>query len=209
MPRVTDRAATAVPSQAELRRADRLGVLSAAVAAARRFHGKKAMTDINVSTPTAQEQLTAKVRRLATLRDNAAEVDLAIAGIERRMHEQNAQLYALEKRLMEEVKQLDLEIRGSALDLFLETGDKHPAAGLEVKIGTDVVYDRAKADAWSIEHNMARVPAMLDAKVFEKLVKSEAIKLDFVTLENKPAVTIARDLNKALADAHPELQRAS
>jgi len=147
---------------------------------------------------TTAEQLAAKVRTLADLRNRATVVDGVIHQIESAMHASNAELYAEEKKLMEAIKQTELELRAEGLDVFAQTDDQHPCAGIDVDIKKDVEYDRAQADAWSAEHNVARIPSMLDAKAFEKLVKSKTVDLPFAKIVERPTVTIARDLNKAL-----------
>ena len=63
-------------------------------------------------------------------------------------------------------------LRNAALATYNATGDKHPAPGVEVKMGTKMVYDPAEALAWAVEHGMCLA---LAKGAFEKVAKASPI----------------------------------
>ena len=90
-------------------------------------------------------------------------------------------------------------LRAIVAEHYAATAEKKPAPGIEVKTRATLSYDRAEALRWGKSVGMALVPEALDVKAFEKIAK--ATRLDFVTYGEEPMVTIATDLDKALAAA--------
>lgn len=88
-------------------------------------------------------------------------------------------------------------VKALAEAAYRATGDVMPAPGITVKLFTKLRYSAAEAFAWARDTHMALIPEQLDVKAFEKIAK--ATTLPFVTTETEPKVTIASDLDKALA----------
>ena len=85
-------------------------------------------------------------------------------------------------------------VRGLAVAVYLESGNKAPAKGVTVVESSKLKYDAAEAFKWATEHNLC---LSLDAKAFEKTAK--ATPLPFVTTEVTPAARIATDLSDLTA----------
>lgn len=103
------------------------------------------------------------------------------------------------KRAQARLIDAEVELRSAALKEFEATGNKKPVAGVEVKLFEELHFDHDVALAWAREHNIALLPERLDVKTFEKVAKTT--KPDFVTVVERPQVTLAKDLDKALAEA--------
>jgi predicted RecB family nuclease len=167
-------------------------------------------TTLEAVTASA-EPIAAQVLRVAELRRRQNEVATKIA-------EARAAFLESIKPLTEEAEQLGSEceaaeatLRASALAHYEQTREKRPAAGVQVKVYTRLEYDLEKADKWTREQGLARIPEkiipekiipekiipeMLDRRAFEKIAKVRPI--DFVVKKQEPEVTIAKDLEKAL-----------
>ena len=83
----------------------------------------------------------------------------------------------------------EVALRMAALLRWQETGEKHLAPGVEVRVGVSLVYDAQAAFKWALDHKVA---LSLDKKVFEKVASASCPEL--VTLEDKPVATIATGL---------------
>ena len=94
----------------------------------------------------------------------------------------------------EDQEKAEESLRQAALALYQSTGEQHPGPGVEVKVGTKLVYDPSVALAWGWDHRLALT---LDKKAFEKIAK--ASPLDFVGIEANPYVAIASDLGAVLS----------
>jgi hypothetical protein len=145
------------------------------------------------------DQLAAQVRRVADLRRRQGEVDTKI-------EEARAAFLESIKALIEEAKQLGSEraaaeemLRASTLAHYEQTKETKPTVGVQVKLYTQLEYDLEKADKWTRERGLARIPEQLDRKAFEKIAK--ATPIDFVVEKQVPRVTIATDLEKVLSQA--------
>ncbi len=94
----------------------------------------------------------------------------------------------------EELKAIEDHLRKAVLEYYRDTDDKNPVDGVSVIINKSLVYDIDWAIAWAI--NFAVDMLKLDKKLFEKHAKSVAdtMPLDFVTIEDEPAVRIAKKL---------------
>jgi len=80
-------------------------------------------------------------------------------------------------------------VRQLAVDAYGVDGNKKPAEGVGIRVMTKLVYDEAVALGWAMDKRMA---LKLDAKAFEKIAK--ASQLEFVTEEEAPIATIAKEL---------------
>ena len=58
-----------------------------------------------------------------------------------------------------------------------------------IRIMSQLEYDNGKAFSWAKEHNLA-LNTTLNKKAFEKFVKAEPTKFEFVTLVETPSATI-------------------
>ena len=86
-------------------------------------------------------------------------------------------------------------LRAGGLELYRETGDKHPAPGVEVKDKVVLEYEQTQALKWAVEHGIF---LQLDVKGFEKAAQS--LSVPFVTYKTVPQAQLARDMDKALAE---------
>lgn len=98
----------------------------------------------------------------------------------------------------EAMQKAERDVKALAEAIFRDTGDAHPAPGVTIKLFTKLRYSAQQAFAWAKQTGMALTPESLDAKAFEKIAKATA--LPFVTTETDPRVTIAQDLDAALAE---------
>jgi hypothetical protein len=80
---------------------------------------------------------------------------------------------------------------------YRATGEKKPAAGVEVKLFKEFAIDEAAGLAWAKEKELCLIPEQLDVAAVKKLATVQP--LPFVTVTQIPKVTIASDLTKALA----------
>jgi len=93
---------------------------------------------------------------------------------------------------------LRTEINDLTLNTYKATGEKKPAEGVGVRVGTVYLYDPDQAKSYCL----GELPEALklDSRTFEKYVKGvqEVKPLDFVTTEEKITPTIASDLSDYL-----------
>jgi hypothetical protein len=97
------------------------------------------------------------------------------------------------------VEAAEADVRGLTLVAHETTGNAKPSAGVSVVITKDYTVDEAAGFAWAKTTGLCLVPESLDVKAVKKLATVQA--LPFVTVQEVPAVRIATDLTKALADA--------
>jgi len=157
------------------------------------------MTTAAEPTFVTKEQLAEKVQLLATLRADAAARAASNSLLIAAFNATHAETLAEERRLKAEAFRIEAELRVDGLEVYGATEGKHPCPGIDIDMTKSIVYDRQLAEAWSIEHDVARIPSKFDEDAFTKLVKSKALVVDFAKIEENPKVTIARDLEKALA----------
>jgi len=140
------------------------------------------------------------VHNLAIARSTTANLKAELAQV-------NAEAAAMVKeRFGERIKQLtdwlsraqaDLEaneqaVRETALEAYLETGNKHPHPAITIKVFTKLDYDEEQAVTYCVEH----LPKALkvDKRKFEAVAK--AAELDFVQITDDPKATVATDLSE-------------
>ena len=87
----------------------------------------------------------------------------------------------------------ETKLRDIALAAYLESQDKRPGPGVEIKVGTKLTYEPDEAFAWAKEHGLA---LMLNVRSFEALAKANPIPC--VTSKPEPKTTLATDMRKAL-----------
>ena len=94
-----------------------------------------------------------------------------------------------------ECQEAEDKLRELTLQAFVNTGNKTPAPGVGIRVMKRLVYDDKEALDWAVEHSIALV---LNKKAFEKI--AQASGLDFVTITDEPAATIATELIKVKED---------
>lgn len=140
--------------------------------------------------------LREQIERVALMRNEAAEAKHRVAEARAIWEEANANLLAEEKGSRDDLEKEEAALRAMALAEFRETGEKKPGPGLSVSIGTRLHYEPAEALAWAKRMEIALA---LDTKAFEAVAKTTP--LPFVTVEDEPKVSVARDLGAALGGA--------
>jgi len=145
-----------------------------------------------------------KLAELANARKMAA--DLKSLAKEARAALEQATTYRCWQDAQEQARQAEAEamnieitVRDLAIHHWMITGEKKPAAGIEIKIFQEIRYDAAKA----LEYAKASLPAALrlDTRTFEAvartLVKAGAIK------EQMPFVDVCEDPRAQISKALP------
>lgn len=94
----------------------------------------------------------------------------------------------------------EAEAKDAAAEIFLATGDKHPAPGATVVERKQPSYDVPDAIKWAREHGHSDlVREVLDEKAFQKVALALAIPC--VTWRTVAVGQLATDLGKALEEA--------
>ena len=94
-----------------------------------------------------------------------------------------------------ELEAAESSLRGEALANYTATGDKQVAPGIVIRVNHRAVYNVKVATDWSLAHG--GVAHVFDSKVFEKLAQaSPGLTSDFVSIEDVPIATLAKDLGK-------------
>ena len=94
------------------------------------------------------------------------------------------------KQFEADAKEIDARVRELALEAYEQTGDKHPAPHVNIRLFTILEYDPGKALGYCQEH----LPKALtfDKRTFERVAK--AAELDFVLVNKVPKVAIGRTI---------------
>ncbi|KKM93462.1 hypothetical protein LCGC14_1208130 [marine sediment metagenome] len=144
------------------------------------------LEDEGVQAVTLEEQ----IKEVATLR-SIAKSNKDILQMEREDWEkENREQIELVANTKADVEEAEDELRNLTLQAYAETGNKHPAVGVNINITTTYKYNPADALKWAKEHNLA---LSLDKPAFEKIAKADPP--DFVTVDpNVPKATISTDL---------------
>jgi hypothetical protein len=98
----------------------------------------------------------------------------------------------------EEVEEADEALRLRAVEAYNESGqkDKHPAAGVDIRLEKQVLYEEARALQWCVAKGVC---LKLDSLAFEAMVKNTETPdpgLNFVTVMDVPMASIKSDLSK-------------
>ena len=96
------------------------------------------------------------------------------------------------------IQELRSEVNALTLEAYEKTGEKKPAPGVGIKVGKKLVY--REIDAFDYCQESLPAALKLDTGKFEKYAKAvyEVQPLDFVTIEEVPQATIAKDLSEYL-----------
>lgn len=143
--------------------------------------------------------LTDSIRDLAATRQSLADVTAQVKAARAAFDTEHAELLASQKVLAAQAAAEEANVKALTLVAYQGTDEKKPAAGVEVKLFDTMEYAPADGFAWAKSTGLALVPESLDVRAFEKIAK--ATPLPFVTYGQEPRVTIASDLDKALAVA--------
>ncbi len=87
----------------------------------------------------------------------------------------------------------EVKLRDIALAAYLESQDKHPGPGVEIKVRSKLDYDPAKALEWAKEHGLA---LGLDVRAFEHHAKADPVPC--VVYRDEATVALATNMRKAL-----------
>lgn len=139
----------------------------------------------------------ALVRRVAERRRAAQQFDAQVSEARAEFEAHYEPLLDAQKGAKALLADAEAELRALAEATYRQTGAKDPAPGVGVRVTQVLVYEEAEALAWAKRTGMALVPESVDRKAFEKIAK--ASKLGFVRYEEKPTITLASDLDAALA----------
>jgi hypothetical protein len=140
------------------------------------------------------------IRKLADLRDEYFKLDTQLEMSRQKWLEENADLILKRSALDDQIKTEEVFIRKFAVDTYVNTGNKKPAPGIQIKIVEKLTYDEAEGVKWAIENNAPGVLKIAKAK-FNKAMKGEAAKGAaplFVKMTKEPQAQISTDLRKAL-----------
>ena len=142
---------------------------------------------------TLQEQ----IHKVAVARQKAHDLSKMKKDSYLRWMAAEGELLDAETEAAQECAQAEETLREMTLAEYKVTGNKKPAEGVGVKVGTRLEYDTNKAYVWATEHTMALT---LDVKIFESYAKAAPHVLDFVTITEEATATIATDLSKVVAE---------
>lgn len=141
------------------------------------------------------------IRKLADLRDEFAKIDGEFKASREKWLEENAELILKRSAIDDQIKTEEVFIRKFAVDTYVNTGNKKPAPGLQIKIVEKLTYPEDEAVKWAIANNAPGVLKIAKSK-FDKAIKGEVamgrIPPSFVSLSKGPQAQIATDLRKAL-----------
>lgn len=140
------------------------------------------------------------IRKLADLRDEFSKIDGELETSRQAWLEENAELIMKRSAIDDQIKTEEVFIRKFTVDEYVNTGNKNPAPGIQIKIVEKLTYDEAEGVKWAIENNAPGVLKIAKAK-FDKAMKGEAAKGKvplFVKMTKEPQAQIATDLRKAI-----------
>lgn len=108
------------------------------------------------------------------------------------------ELLANERAFQKAVDEAEAMLRAAALEFYLKTGSKAPCPGVDIRVVTRVDFDPKVALKWAKEHDWA---LKLDEGEFKKLAVTLPEGQVPARISSEATVTIAQDLEKALANA--------
>lgn len=140
--------------------------------------------------------IVALVAHVARLRQEYRAQKDAVADLEARFREANAdRLNTLDAAKLE-LHVAESALREAAEDAFARTGIKAVAPGVLVKEVTRLVYDATEALEWAQSTGLC---LKLDVPAFERVAKAAAPP--FVTFRSVPTATLAADLDTPLMES--------
>ena len=149
-------------------------------------------------TRTRADALRQMVQALADARNLEADLAEIVAASRVRWETENAAAIERLRVAREAVTTMERDLKSIAVAEWRETGTKHPAPGVGIRVSERPVYDADRALQWAQETRMALTPEALDVAAFTKIAKATA--LPFVRMEQTATATLASDLAAALED---------
>jgi hypothetical protein len=141
--------------------------------------------------------LAEQVRGVAALRVAVARNRAAVAELRVEFQNTHHGIFDALREAEGMLLEAETQLKGAAEAHYLATGDKHPAPGVAIRERDTFSYTEADALAWAKQTGMALVPETFDRKALERIAK--ATPLPFVVTIVEPQVTLATDLDAALA----------
>ena len=137
--------------------------------------------------------LTDRVRQLHEARERYADAKAVLDAARHEFDTAYAQEIEAVREWAEELADVDANLRTEAVAAYLETGERKPAPGIEIKVFDALHYNPDDAYEWAKEHGLA---LKLDDAAFKNIAKAQ--RLDFVDYVQEPKATVATDLGKVL-----------
>ncbi len=110
----------------------------------------------------------------------------------------NIDLFSSVERAKQAMGEAEESLRAAGLKEYEATKNLHPFPGVNIQAPEKPLYDSRLAFKWAQEHNQALIPASLDKKEFEALVRVMKVKPNFVTMKEEAKATLVSDMAKAL-----------
>lgn len=142
-----------------------------------------------------------QIIRLATVREKYTQAQSSVANIQDAIdshiplelkHDMEVARQKL-NALKDELAIAEHDAREACIERYGHTGDKSLSYGVKVILQREVIYDKAAAFQWAVEHSIA---LSLNEKAFEKLVLADPgiVTPDIAEVHEVPAVRIPTDL---------------
>ena len=136
------------------------------------------------------------LRALANERADKVAIDEAVKSARATFEAEHQALLFAHRLAGETIAKLELAVRVLGAEVYLNTADKHPAPGVEVKLfKTMEIADKAAALVWAKQTNIGLVPETIDTKAVLKVASMSP--LPFVLYGEEARVTIATQLPAA------------
>jgi hypothetical protein len=143
-----------------------------------------------MTTPTIViDPLLVQLRRVAEARAGAVLLADALKVKQAEFYAANTQLSDLVAASRATVLAEEAVLRELTVRRYEETGEKHPAPGLGIRLVKVIDYEAGAAFAWAKETGMALA---LDRKAFEKIATVTSVPC--ATVREEPQATIAERL---------------
>lgn len=144
---------------------------------------------------TTQDAIREAVLTLLKARQDYTQ-SAGVLDMSRRLwEEENARLISQAKETADLRDIAERQLRDLAVQLYEDSGDKHPGPGVAIRLMTRLSYDDRQALEWAKKNNLALA---LNKRAFESI--AETMELPFVKISKEPQATIAQDLAAALAE---------
>jgi hypothetical protein len=138
---------------------------------------------------SSNRALREQVQTLALARQSYAAVSAEVKRANEAFEQQHAELLSQLEEARTTMSVEERRLRDLTVEEFELTGELKPAAGVSIRMVTEIDYPEADAFAWAKEHNMALA---LDRKGFDAIAKTNP--LPFVKVRKVPQATIAKEL---------------
>ena len=137
--------------------------------------------------------LVEQLRVLAKSRADKAAIDERLKAAKAAFDEQHKEDLYAQRLAADTIAKQELTVRLLSAEIYLNTGEAKPAAGVLVKVyKTMEIADKAAALAWAQQTKIGLVPETFDAKAILKV--AAVSPLDFVLYGEEARATIATEL---------------